>query len=159
MDLRRAVCVMSCEYGHNHGKVILKEIYENGPVEILLYINGIDPGKHGFHVHRNGNTVCGADSLCDHFNPTGNTHGGLNDPNSHFGDLGNVVANSTGNVRTSIVADFIRLRGPLSVIGRSLIIHEDEDDLGRGGYSDSLTTGHSGKRLLWGVIGIDEWCG
>lgn len=156
MDLKRAICVMSCDKYHDHGKVILKEIYTGGPVELAIFLHGIDPGKHGFHVHRNGNTECGANSLCDHFNPTGTVHGDLNDPNAHAGDLGNLTANQYGTVQTSIVAEYIRLRGPLSVIGRSLILHEDEDDLGRGGFSDSLITGHSGKRILWGIIGIDD---
>ena len=41
-----------------------------------------------------------------------------------------------------------------NIIGRSLIIHEDEDDCGKGGHSDSLTTGHAGKRLDCAVIGM-----
>ena len=41
----------------------------------------------------------------------------------------------------------------MSVVGRSVVIHADEDDLGLGGQSDSLTTGHAGARLACGVIG------
>ena len=37
--------------------------------------------------------------------------------------------------------------------GRSIIIHADEDDYGLGGKEDSLTTGHSGKRIACGIIG------
>ena len=43
--------------------------------------------------------------------------------------------------------------GELSIIGRSLVVHEDEDDLGKGGHSDSLTTGHAGNCA---VIGYDK---
>jgi Cu-Zn family superoxide dismutase len=40
-----------------------------------------------------------------------------------------------------------------------MIVHADEDDLGEGGYPDSLTNGHSGKRVLWGIIGVaDDVC-
>ena len=38
----------------------------------------------------------------------------------------------------------------------SLVVHEDEDDLGKGGFPDSLTTGHAGKRLDCAVIGYDK---
>jgi Cu-Zn family superoxide dismutase len=39
-------------------------------------------------------------------------------------------------------------------VGRSIIIHEDEDDLGLGNKEDSKTTGHSGARIACSVIGI-----
>ena len=39
---------------------------------------------------------------------------------------------------------------------RSVILHADEDDLGRGGFPDSKTTGHAGARIACGVIGIAE---
>ena len=42
------------------------------------------------------------------------------------------------------------------IIGRSIIIHEDEDDLGLGSYNDSHITGHSGARIACSVIGISK---
>ena len=44
----------------------------------------------------------------------------------------------------------------LNIIGRSIVVHRDEDDLGKGGFEDSLETGHSGPRLDCAVIGIDK---
>ena len=35
-------------------------------------------------------------------------------------------------------------------------IHEDEDDLGQGGFPDSGTTGHAGRRIACGVIHQDR---
>lgn len=39
------------------------------------------------------------------------------------------------------------LIGPLSIIGRAVVVHADFDDLGRGGQPDSKTTGHAGARV------------
>jgi hypothetical protein len=38
-------------------------------------------------------------------------------------------------------------------LGRALIIHEEEDDLGLGDFPDSKTTGHSGKRIGCAIFG------
>lgn len=48
----------------------------------------------------------------------------------------------------------IKLIGPHSIIGRSIIVKSNQDDCGRGGNEFSLTTGNSGSRLGGGVIGI-----
>lgn len=42
-----------------------------------------------------------------------------------------------------------------SIIGRAVVLHADADDLGRGGFADSKTTGHAGPRIACGVIGLD----
>ena len=41
-----------------------------------------------------------------------------------------------------------------NIIGRAIVIHKGEDDCGKGGHDDSLTTGHAGGRLDCAVIGI-----
>ena len=38
-------------------------------------------------------------------------------------------------------------------MGRSIVIREKEDDLGRTDHKDSLTTGNSGKRIACGISG------
>ena len=42
--------------------------------------------------------------------------------------------------------------------GRTLIVHEDEDDLGLGSFEDSKTTGHAGKRIACAIIGRCSPC-
>jgi len=43
----------------------------------------------------------------------------------------------------------------VSILGRAIVVHELEDDLGKGNQTDSKTTGHAGGRLACGVVGLD----
>jgi Cu-Zn family superoxide dismutase len=67
---------------------------------------------------------------------------------------GNVEVGEDGIATFNIEDRQVKLIGPHSVIGRSIIIKANEDDLGRGGHEYSLTTGNSGARIAGGVIGI-----
>jgi Cu-Zn family superoxide dismutase len=127
-------------------------------VKVSGHVENLAPGKHGFHVHQFGNLLSSDCTSCGgHFNPTNAEHGSRASVNSHAGDFGNITAapdrHSTFHFTTSKVSLF---EGELSIIGRSLVVHEDEDDLGKGGHPDSLTTGHAGKRLDCAVIGYDK---
>lgn len=70
-----------------------------------------------------------------------------------MGDLGNIEANATGVAVIKFTDNIISLSGDNNIIGRAIVIHQDEDDLGKGNASDSLTTGHAGARVACGVIG------
>jgi Cu-Zn family superoxide dismutase len=48
----------------------------------------------------------------------------------------------------------VQLQGEFSVIGRSMVVHAAEDDLGRGGNAESKKTGNAGTRLACGVIAL-----
>jgi len=144
---RFAVCVLP------QGHVYFEEFETHTKITVAL--DGVSPGKHGFYIHEYGDLTEGCGTCCAHFNPFNTDHGGRENCMAcrHVGDLGNVVANRDGKVREVFTDHLVRLSGPFSVIGRSVVLHEDEDDLGRGGFPDSLTTGHAGKRIGCGVIG------
>ncbi|XP_072082091.1 superoxide dismutase [Cu-Zn], chloroplastic isoform X2 [Arachis hypogaea] len=89
-----------------------------------------------------------------HFNPNKMKHGAPGDQIRHAGDLGNIVANADGVAEATIVDNQIPLIGPNSVVGRALVVHELEDDLGKGGKELSLSTGNAGGRLACGVVGL-----
>ncbi|KAK7341912.1 hypothetical protein VNO80_24853 [Phaseolus coccineus] len=127
---------------------------DDGPTTVSVRITGLTPGLHGFHLHEYGDTTNGCISTGAHFNPNKVTHGAPEDEVRHAGDLGNIVANADGVAEVSIVDNQIPLTGPNSVVGRALVVHELEDDLGKGGHELSLTTGNAGGRLACGVVGL-----
>ncbi|XP_026275925.2 superoxide dismutase [Cu-Zn]-like isoform X2 [Frankliniella occidentalis] len=126
----------------------------DGPVVIFGNVSGLAPGRHGFHVHEKGDVSTGCAAAGGHFNPEGKKHGGPEDSERHVGDLGNIVANEFGVATIRTEDRVISLMGPHGIIGRAVVVHSHEDDLGRGGYPDSLTTGHAGDRVACGTIKI-----
>ena len=57
-------------------------------------------------------------------------------------------------VQVDISDSMISLTGENSIIGRTVVVHADVDDLGKGGHELSKTTGNAGARSACGVIGI-----
>jgi Cu-Zn family superoxide dismutase len=113
-------------------------------------------GEHGFHIHNNGDLRGeGCLGACLHYNkgPKRN-HGGA--PSSggerHTGDLGNI--SKEGHTYTYKLAGVT----VSELLGRTLIVHADPDDLGKGGEEDSLITGHAGKRIACSIIGRAKDC-
>ena len=136
------------------GTVRFTEDVNKQDVVIDIDITGLKPGLHGFHIHTYGDMSEQCDSMCAHFNPYGKSHGGPDSAVRHIGDLGNLRADTTGLAKYQFRDSAIKLRGTkCNIIGRGLIIHADEDDLGLGSHDDSLTTGHAGKRIACAVIG------
>jgi len=150
----RAVCVLGNSSTGVQGSLELTQEGQQSPVVIKGEISGLAPGKHGFHIHEFGDNTNGCTSAGGHFNPNKKQHGAPVDENRHVGDLGNVTVGEDGIAKVEITDSQVNLIGELSVIGRSLVVHADEDDLGKGGFPDSLTTGHAGGRVACGVIGI-----
>ncbi|KAL9371929.1 hypothetical protein Peur_037069 [Populus x canadensis] len=135
------------------GVVILTQ-EADGPTTVNARITGLTPGPHGFHLHQYGDTTNGCVSTGAHFNPNNLTHGAPEDEIRHAGDLGNIAATADGVAEAIIVDNQIPLSGPNTVIGRALVVHELEDDLGKGGHELSSTTGNAGGRLACGVVGL-----
>ena len=144
--------------------------FVEGEDGVLVYVNvkGLPPGMHGIHIHNSGDLRDGCKSLCSHFNPTNKTHGNRGDKIRHVGDLGNIKVGRNGSCICSFTDKIIKLKGKNSIIGRSVVIHKNQDDLGKGGldkngnivdkkvHDESLKTGNAGARLAGAVIGYSK---
>lgn len=131
--------------------------YKNG-IKIDVEFTTLPKGKHGFHIHTSGDLRGkGCQGACDHWHKgKPMSHGSV--PNKtrkqrHTGDLGNIEG--PGPYKNSY---FLKNSKPIELWGRTLIIHEDEDDLGLGNHEDSKTTGHSGKRIGCAIFGRGAYC-
>ncbi|CAG00454.1 unnamed protein product [Tetraodon nigroviridis] len=151
----KAVCVLKGA-GETSGTVYFEQQDEKAPVKLTGEIKGLTAGEHGFHVHAFGDNTNGCISAGPHYNPHNKTHAGPNDENRHVGDLGNVTAEADQIAKIDITDSVISLHGKFSIIGRTMVIHEKADDLGKGGNEESLKTGNAGGRLACGVIGITQ---
>ena len=114
-------------------------------VRITGTINGLDRGKHGFHIHEG--TSC--DNRGGHYNPTNQPHGSPDEVERHLGDLGNLVAGSDGRADYRRIDRLVTLRGSQSVVGHVLVIHQGEDE-----YLPQ-PSGSAGTEIGCGVIELD----
>lgn len=115
-------------------------------VQVVADIQGLKPGKHGFHIHEKGDcSAPDAASAGAHFNPTMKHHGGTTGMDRHEGDLGNIETDAAGKTHLDWKGK-LSLSGKDSIIGKSVVVHEKEDDL------KTDPSGNSGARVACGAI-------
>jgi len=122
-------------------------------------LHDMQPNRtRAIHIHDLGDTSGGCKTLGPHWNPDNKQHGSIwvNIHDSHAGDMiNNFTSDKRGKFRYSYVDPRIQIRGDIteSIIGRSVVIHDGEDDLGLGGNAESKITGNAGGRFGCAVIG------
>lgn len=115
-------------------------------IQVVADIQNLKPGKHGFHIHEKGDcSAADAASAGAHFNPTQKHHGGPMNLDHHTGDLGNIEADASGKAHLDWKGK-LSFTGKDSIIGRSVVVHEKEDDL------KTDPSGNSGARIACGAI-------
>ena len=148
------------EDGNSGVNGLVKFVQEPGKkMQIYAEVTGLNPGLHGFHIHTFGNLSEGCKTAGPHFNPEGKTHGGPGKEIRHVGDLGNILAGEDGLAKHKAEDELCALSGAFSIIGRSVVCHEGEDDLGEGvgeKAEESKKTGNAGARVACGVIGLSS---
>lgn len=111
-------------------------------------VSGLPPGKHGFHIHEQGD--CGSGdgmSAGGHFNPTAKPHGNPDAPDHHAGDMPALAADAAGNAALRAeLAPMSVGSGVTDIVGKAVIVHKDGDD-----YA-TQPTGNAGARVACGVI-------
>lgn len=136
------------EGNKTQGAVVFSESF--GRVRVQADIQGLNPnGVHGFHIHEWGDCRAkDATSAGGHYNPEGHNHAGPEAKERHAGDLGNLTADANGRAKQNFTVSNLSIAGRLNpIMGRSVIIHEEPDDL------ISQPTGGAGARIACGVIG------
>ncbi len=147
-SITKAIAVIHPTEGNAaHGVVSFTQTEEG--IKIVAHIEGLTPGKHGFHIHQYGDcSLPNGKSAGGHFNPEEMPHAGPDAAQRHVGDMGNLIADESGMAHYEQVDKHLSFSGKDSIIGRGIIIHAGEDDL------TSQPTGNAGSRLGCGVIGI-----
>jgi len=119
----------------------------DGSVEVIVELTGVPPGVHGFHVHEKGDCGNNGQNAGGHFNPTGMVHGAPDAQSHHGGDFGNVTADANGDVSARFMTHSITVKeGASSVVGRSVVLHGNPDDL------VSQPAGNAGPRIACGNV-------
>ena len=143
-----ATAVLSPTQGSSvHGAVTF--LRTNGVALVNINMAGFKPNStHGLRIHESGDcTARDGSSAGGLFNPTSSGHGGPNDPSRQSGDLGNVTADSKGEIYSSFrIGDVAFGSGQDSIIGRGLVVHAGTDD------PKSQPAGNSGTRAACGMI-------
>lgn len=106
----------------------------NGVI-IKFNLTGFSPNSiHAIHIHEFGDMSNGCISLGGHYNPEGKHHGHWSSCCRHEGDLmNNFKADRFGNFSWSYIDPYLSVQ---DILGRSVVIHELEDDLGKQNYEN-----------------------
>ncbi|NXN98859.1 SODE dismutase, partial [Rhinopomastus cyanomelas] len=132
------------------GQVLFRQCYSYGRLEAIFHLDGFplnnNQSGRAIHIHELGDLSNSCDSTGGHYNPFRENHP------RHPGDFGN-FSPKEGKIRKYKTNLFATMFGPYSIMGRSIVIHEQEDDMGKGNNKASLENGNAGKRLACCVIG------
>lgn len=144
------------------GKIIISQINENSPTVFEIKLSGLKKNHlHGIHIHENSvsskeDLKLTCDSCGGHFNPTNKKHGSIfnKHPNKrHVGDLiNNLKSDENGHCeitfKDELAVIYPTLEKPYTIVGKSIVIHEGTDDLGREGLDPDLPYKHSNNGKL-----------
>ncbi|ESO87835.1 hypothetical protein LOTGIDRAFT_101611, partial [Lottia gigantea] len=109
--------------------------------------------EHGLHVHEYGDMRGHCSSAGRIFNPYQMAHGGRQSAVRRLGDFGNVREDAEGNIFQTFEIPNTSIIGPLTIVGKALVIKSGPDSLGAGGMPLGAPGGGSGYPAGCCVIG------
>lgn len=133
------------------GLVLFRQLSPGARLDAYFDLKGFPTEPNiscrAIHVHQFGDLMPGCEATGPHYNPLGVPHP------QHPGDFGNfaVRGGSLWRYRPGLAAS---LSGPHSIVGRAVVVHAGEDDLGLGGNAASVQNGNAGRRLACCVVGL-----
>ncbi|CAH8520462.1 unnamed protein product [Schistosoma mattheei] len=146
------------QYSQFYWSAVFGNVYftkHGSSLTVTGYLSGFPRNKWlGVHIHEYGALGNECNDAGPHFNPFNSDHGGLTGSPRHPGDFGNHYVDQNGILTLDFDVDISSITKFNGFIGRSLVIHEKEDDLGRMDDDGSRKTGNSGKRLTCAVVGV-----
>ena len=141
MAKQSAICVLNFSNNYDYHRKGIAYFYTSNKssgkdkiepkTNMLLMLKNIDVQYgllKGLHIHECGDITDGCTSACAHYNPSHTEHGSLTSKKRHYGDLGNVTIDETGFTIVQLKDIPVDIK---DVVGRSLVLHEAEDDLGK----------------------------
>lgn len=127
-----------------------------GPNGVLIHVkvSGLEPGKHGLHLHSHG--VCepgeGFKTAAGHVGKKEGAHGLMNPEGPEPGDIPNIFVGADGTGEMEAFTNLVSLEGGehglLDADGSTFIIHENADD------HITQPIGGAGARVACGIIKV-----
>lgn len=141
------------------GYVLFEQQNIHTPVQVTFRLQGFRRvGQiHAIHIHEYGDLRQGCHSLGGHWNPHHFPHGSYeyDKVSHHAGDLiNNLKVQPKHRFFYSYDDPLITLFGSQSILGRSVVIHANRDDLGQSTHPESKVNGNAGPRIACAIIGI-----
>lgn len=116
-------------FSHSEGRLELKQL-PGDLTSIIGTFDFIKPGNHALKIHEYGDIEYACSSVGPVFNPYGAKRGHSDDDIylRRIGDLEQVMGRWDTSAEFKNRDDLVDLSGPNSVLGRSMVLYEREDD-------------------------------